>query len=49
MAWLKEILFERYPSDLTDEEWEILESVLNKIEPYATGRSRHVALRKEAI
>ena len=30
MAWLKEIPCKRYPSDLTDEEWEILEPILKK-------------------
>lgn len=46
MAWPKEIPVERYPSDLTDEEWEILEALLNKLEPYTTGRPRHVDLRE---
>ena len=46
MAWPKEISFERYPSDLTDEEWEVLEAVLNKVDPYTTGRPRKVNLRE---
>lgn len=46
MAWPKEIPFERYPSDLTDEEWEVLETVLNKVDPYTTGRPRKVSLRE---
>jgi putative transposase len=46
MAWSKEIPFERYPSDLTDEEWEVLEAVLNKVDPYTTGRPRKVNLRE---
>lgn len=46
MAWPKEIPFERYPSDLTDEEWEVLEAVLNKVDPYTTGRPRKVNLRE---
>jgi len=46
MAWTKEIPFERYPSDLTDEEWEVLEAILNKVDPYTTGRPRKVNLRE---
>jgi putative transposase len=46
MAWPKEISFERYPSDLTDEEWKILEAILNKVDPYTTGRPRKVNLRE---
>lgn len=46
MAWPKEISFERYPSDLTDEEWEVLEAVLNEVDPYTTGRPRKVNLRE---
>ena len=46
MAWPKEIPFERYPSDLTDEEWEIVEALLNKVDPYTTGRPRTVNLRE---
>ena len=30
MAWPKEIPGQRYPSDWTDEEWEILEPILKK-------------------
>ena len=30
MAWPKEIPCKRYPSDLTDEEWEILEPIFKK-------------------
>ncbi|CAD7856741.1 MAG: hypothetical protein, partial [Olavius algarvensis Gamma 1 endosymbiont] len=30
----------RYPSDLIDEEWEILEPIFNELEPYTVGRPR---------
>ncbi|NMQ20874.1 transposase [Candidatus Competibacter phosphatis] len=46
MAWPKEIPGKRYPSDLTDEEWEILEPILKKADPYTTGRPRKVDLRE---
>lgn len=46
MAWPKEIPFKRYPSDLTDEEWEIVKTILEKHEPYQTGRPRTVHLRE---
>jgi putative transposase len=46
MAWPKEIPFKRYPSDLTDEEWEVLEAYLNEVDPYTTGRPRQVDLRE---
>jgi putative transposase len=46
MAWPKEIPFERYPSDLMDEEWEVLEVILNEVDPYRTGRPRKVNLRE---
>ena len=46
MAWPKEIPCKRYPSDLTDEEWEILEPILKKADPYTTGRPRQVDLRE---
>lgn len=36
----------RYPSDLSDEEWEILRGILDKIEPYKTGRRRTSDLRE---
>lgn len=36
----------RYPSDLIDEEWEILESILEELEPYTTGRPRKTDLRE---
>jgi hypothetical protein len=29
-----------YPSDLSDEEWAIIEQVLNELDPYKTGRRR---------
>ena len=40
MAWPKEIPFERYPSDLSDEEWFIVEPILEKANPYTTGRQQ---------
>ena len=46
MAWPKEIPFERYPSDLSDEEWLIVEPILEKANPYTTGRRRKVDLRE---
>jgi len=36
----------RYPSDLIDEEWEILEPILQELEPYTTGRPRTTDLRE---
>jgi putative transposase len=35
----------RYPSDLSNEEWEILKSIFEKLDPYTTGRRRKVNLR----
>ena len=46
MAWPKEVPFERYPSDLSDEEWLIVEPILEKANPYTTGRRRKVDLRE---
>jgi putative transposase len=46
MAWPKEIPFERYPSDLSDEEWIMVEPILEKANPYTTGRRRKVDLRE---
>jgi putative transposase len=46
MAWPKETSAKRYPSDLTDEEWEILKQVLDEVEPYTTGRPRKIDLRE---
>ena len=46
MAWPKEVSVKRYPSDITDEEWEILKEALEEIEPYTTGRPRKVDLRE---
>jgi len=40
MPWPKEVPVERYPSDLTDEEWQLLEPVFEEVEPYTTGRPR---------
>jgi len=36
----------RYPSDLTDEEWEIIQPIVNKLDPYTTGRPRTTDLRE---
>jgi len=46
MSWPKETPYKRYPSDLTDEEWEIVEPILEKLDPYTTGRPRKVDLRE---
>lgn len=46
MVWPKEIPFKRYPSDLTDEEWDMVEPILEKANPYTTGRRRKVSLRE---
>lgn len=46
MPWPKEIPVERYPSDLTDEEWWIVEPLLKELDPYKTGRPRKVDLRE---
>jgi putative transposase len=46
MSWPKETPYKRYPSDLTDEEWEIVEPILEKLDPYTTGRPRQVDLRE---
>lgn len=46
MNWLQDVSYKRYPSDLTDEEWEILEPLLNKLDPYTTGRPRKADLRE---
>ncbi len=34
MVWPKEIPFKRYPSDLLDDEWEIVKPILEKQETY---------------
>ena len=36
----------RYPSDLTDEEWETLEPIINELEFYTIGRPRKNDLRE---
>jgi len=36
----------RYPSDLSDEEWEILQPIIDRLEPYTTGRPRPSDLRE---
>lgn len=37
MDWLKEEPYDRYSSDLTDEEWEIIKPILEQADPYTTG------------
>ena len=46
MPWPKEVPAKRYPSDLTDEEWGIVEPLLKELDPYKTGRPREVDLRE---
>ena len=36
----------RYPNDLADEEWEILEPIINELESYTIGRPRKSDLRE---
>ena len=36
----------RYPSDLSNEEWEILQTIFDELEPYTTGRPRTTDLRE---
>ena len=36
----------RYPSDLSDEEWEILQPIFDELDPYTTGRPRTTDLRE---
>jgi putative transposase len=36
----------RYPSDLSDEEWKILQPIFERLEPYTTGRRRKANLRE---
>ena len=36
----------RYPSDLIDEEWEIIETIISDLDPYTTGRPRTTDLRE---
>lgn len=46
MPWPKEVPVKRYPSDLTDEEWQLLEPIFEEVEPYTTGRPREKDLRE---
>ena len=46
MPWTKEVPAKRYPSDLTDEEWQRLEPLFEEVEPYTTGRPREKDLRE---
>ena len=46
MAWPKEIPFKRYPSDLTNEEWEIIKPILETLEQGQIGRPRTVELHE---
>lgn len=36
----------RYPSDMTNEEWAIIEPILDALDPYTTGRPRDADLRE---
>jgi len=46
MSWPKEKPFNRYPSDLTDAEWERVQPLLEEREPNTRGRPREVDLRE---
>jgi putative transposase len=46
MSWPKEVPVKRYPSDLTDKEWQLLEPLIEEVEPYTTGRPRTKELRE---
>lgn len=46
MSWPKEVPVKRYPSDLTDEEWQLVEPLIEEVEPYTTGRPRTKELRE---
>jgi putative transposase len=46
MPWPKEVPVKRYPSDLADEEWQLLEPIFEEVEPYTTGRPREKDLRE---
>ena len=46
MAWPKEIPFKRYPSDLTDDEWEMVKPILEKHDSDQIGRPRTIDLRE---
>lgn len=46
MPWPQEQLASRYPSDLTDEEWEIVQPILEQLDPHTRGRPREVDLRE---
>ena len=35
-----------YPTDLSDQEWEIIKRILEREEPYTTGRHPEVELRE---
>ena len=46
MSWPKEVPVKKYPSDLTDEEWQLLEPLIEEVELYTTGRPRTKELRE---
>ena len=46
MSWPKKIPIKRYPSDLTDAEWEIVRPILEELESNTRGRPRQVDLRE---
>lgn len=37
---------QKYPSDLTDEEWDLFEKIIEELDPYTTGRPRTEDLRE---
>jgi putative transposase len=41
----KEKSNQKYPSDMNDEEWDIIKSILEEVDPYKTGRPREVDIR----
>jgi hypothetical protein len=46
MPWPQERPASRYPSDLTDEEWEIIQPIFEPLDPYTRGRPREVDVRE---
>jgi putative transposase len=46
MPWPKEKPASRYPSDLTDEEWDLIKPILEEMDPHTRGRPREVDLRE---
>ena len=46
MPWPKEVHYERYPSDLLDEERQLIKPIFEEVKPYTTGRPRTEDLRE---